>query len=522
MPIPTPVSGEDQKTFIKRCLSSEVMKSEYKENDVRVGICYSQWKKKKKDILNENVQNRSFKINLDLNNNKNPFKIDKTTGFLYVNAVLTRSGVFDYYDEAGNLLREYRSNDEVFNKKSLDSLKLKPITNKHSAEMVTVDNVKDFQLGSVGENIIKDNDLVRSRIVVTDKDKIREILAKRDLGIATELSCGYFCKLVQENGIHEKDGYYTHAQKNIIYNHVGLCDEGTGRAGRNVRILDTNEYKLDIKNFHSCILKDPEQYDELAYEFEAEKSDGKQIDFVYGIKINPKRKSELQAIRYPNNIWSIDEAKNHCNKYNGSFEAATGTNKKKENKIMSKFARKPVKTTNFNMDSIEVEINEDSIGTVNILNSKLDEAVEVITNLEKKNDELQGSLDQAKETIDTQKNDITELSNPNSDRVVAMIKTREDVSNIANKLGVKVDGKDIKTIKVDCIKVVSENFDGADKSEDHINGRFEMIREGLINNDKAEGNKNLGEFVIKANDTGNKPVNHRGNFIQKTKDSIKN
>lgn len=189
---------------------------------------------------------------------------------------------------------------------------------------------------------------------------------------------------------------------------------------------------------------------------------------------------------------------------------------------MSKFARKPVKTTNFNMDSIEVEINEDSIGTVNILNSKLDEAVEVITNLEKKNDELQGSLDQAKETIDTQKNDITELSNPNSDRVVAMIKTREDVSNIANKLGVKVDGKDIKTIKVDCIKVVSENFDGADKSEDHINGRFEMIREGLINNDKAEGNKNLGEFVIKANDTGNKPVNHRGNFIQKTKDSIKN
>jgi len=523
MPIPTPQKGEDQKVFIKRCLSDDIINAEYEDNSKRVAICYSQWRKKNKDTLDESVHNRSFKINLDLNNNKNSFRIDKSTGFLYVDAVLTRSGVFDYYDETGNLLREYRSDNEVFNKKSLDSLKLKPITNKHSGGMVTVDNVKDFQLGSVGDNIIKDSDLVRSRIVVTDKNKIKEILTKRDLGIATELSCGYSCKLIQENGIHEKDGYYTYAQKDIIYNHVGLCDEGTGRAGRNVRILDTNEYKLDTKNFHSCRLEDPGQYTEWAYESEAEKSGGKQIDFVYGIRIKPERKSELQAIRYPKKIWSANEAKSHCNKHNGSFKTATGKNDKMEDSFkMPKFTRKQIKTAMFNMDAIDSTVNEDSVAIVNTLNTKLDEAIDVIIALEKKNDELHGNVDQMKETIDTQKNDIAELSNPNSDRVIAMINTREDVSNVANKLGVKVDGKDIKAIKVDCIKVVSENFDGTDKSEDHINGRFEMIREGLVNNDKAEGNEKLGEFVIKANDMGNKPVNHRENFIQKTKDIIKN
>ena len=48
MPIPVPKKEENEKNFIKRCMSSETMLTEYPDNEVRAGICYSQWRNSKK------------------------------------------------------------------------------------------------------------------------------------------------------------------------------------------------------------------------------------------------------------------------------------------------------------------------------------------------------------------------------------------------------------------------------------------------------------------------------------------
>jgi len=75
-------------------------------------------------------------------------------------------------------------------------------------------------------------------------------------------------------------------------------------------------------NEHACRLTDPGQYDSLRRQNNAGKVNGKRIDFIYGIKNN---KSEIQAIRYPKEIWKPEDARTHCTSRKGiSFEKASG------------------------------------------------------------------------------------------------------------------------------------------------------------------------------------------------------
>jgi len=239
MPIPTPEKNEEQSVFIGRCNS--ILNNEYSNSKQRNAICYSQWEKSKKDSsgINDSVD-RNVSFNIDSQSN---LKLDELTGFLYGKARVTRSGVFDYYDEKGNLLREYRSPEEVFDKDSMESLALKPIVNDHPDKMVTVDNIKELQVGSIGDSVEKDDQFILSNIVITDKDTVSTILNRKKIGLSTELSCGYNCTLIPEIGNHDKDGYYTFVQKNIRYNHVGIVDRA--RAGKEVRILDKHTNKKE-------------------------------------------------------------------------------------------------------------------------------------------------------------------------------------------------------------------------------------------------------------------------------------
>jgi len=48
MPLPKPDSKEKEADFISRCMSSDVMKSDYSDTKQRTAICYSQWRNKEK------------------------------------------------------------------------------------------------------------------------------------------------------------------------------------------------------------------------------------------------------------------------------------------------------------------------------------------------------------------------------------------------------------------------------------------------------------------------------------------
>ncbi len=164
------------------------------------------------------------------------FRIDrsvfkhKTTseGFLTGDAVVTRTGVFQYVNQDGTIRHELRHPDDVFNVDSLESLKLKPVTDNHPPELVNSDNAELYSIGSTGETVTVDDSTIAIKFSVHRKDAIKKVaLGKR------ELSLGYNLDLVDEVG--EWDGVpYTHRQKNIRYNHLAIVDQA--RAGRMARI----------------------------------------------------------------------------------------------------------------------------------------------------------------------------------------------------------------------------------------------------------------------------------------------
>lgn len=156
-------------------------------------------------------------------------------GFLKGVASVTNIGVFPYLKADGSWEWELRHPDDVFAKESLDSLKMKPITNDHPDELVTPENIAKYQVGNIGNDIRAwDGIHVAVDMVIQKKDAIDAIvLGKRGF------SCGYTCDLVDESGTY-LGVPYTKRQTNIRYNHLSLVNEG--RAGEDARIkLDTTD-----------------------------------------------------------------------------------------------------------------------------------------------------------------------------------------------------------------------------------------------------------------------------------------
>lgn len=149
-------------------------------------------------------------------------------GTIRVDARLTRTGVFPYADGKGGIRLEYRSPEEVFKADSLATLELVPVTNTHPTTGVRADNAKGVSVGSVGQDIRRDNDFVRGTLAVHDAKTISEMDGGKD-----QLSCGYRCEVVMAPGVTPDGLRYDAIQKNIVYDHVAIVDRG--RAGPDVR-----------------------------------------------------------------------------------------------------------------------------------------------------------------------------------------------------------------------------------------------------------------------------------------------
>ena len=150
------------------------------------------------------------------------FKLN-SEGFLAGKAPVTNVGVFTYVQEDGSLIRELRSPEEVFDESSLESLRLKPLTNDHPNEAVNPENIKNLQVGSLGDSIDYDSFRVFAPITITESQAIQDTKdGKR------ALSCGYKTDLIFESGVWMGVAYDA-KQTNIRYNHIAIVDQG--RAG---------------------------------------------------------------------------------------------------------------------------------------------------------------------------------------------------------------------------------------------------------------------------------------------------
>jgi hypothetical protein len=162
-------------------------------------------------------------------------KVDEKTGFLTVDAKLTRVGVFNYSDAEGNTWGELRAADEVFAPKSMRSFENVVLTNDHPEEFVNTTNVDQLQIGQVS-NIRREGDYMVGLVTVTDANAIELIKSGK-----VELSNGYSVVAVQQSGVTDDGTSYSVLQTDIEGNHTALVDRG--RAGPQCCLmLDSDAY----------------------------------------------------------------------------------------------------------------------------------------------------------------------------------------------------------------------------------------------------------------------------------------
>ena len=164
-------------------------------------------------------------------------------GFLKGRAIVTSIGVFTYKRKDGTVQRELRLPEEVFSPKTLNSMKLKPVTLNHPTELVTIDNADRLQVGSLGDNPswtkewehrnweeVTDGINCAIDMIITKKDAVDAVLNGKQA-----LSMGYTCDLeTAEPGAAWCGIEYDFIQRNIRYNHCAIVD--SARAGDNARI----------------------------------------------------------------------------------------------------------------------------------------------------------------------------------------------------------------------------------------------------------------------------------------------
>lgn len=176
---------------------------------------------------------RDFSSKIDLLSKK----ID-SQGFLRSRARVARIGT-QFYEDLGNVNRPVI---EVI--KSIPSFNNQIVSLNHPEEDVTIDNVKDYQIGFFTNARYK-NGWIEGLITITDKEAIASMMR----GDTLEFSCGYTADLIPIDG---NPSYY-YEMTDIVGNHIALVN--SARAGSLATLIDSkkpiissNTINKDINN----------------------------------------------------------------------------------------------------------------------------------------------------------------------------------------------------------------------------------------------------------------------------------
>jgi hypothetical protein len=364
-------------------------------------------------------------------------------GFLKGRAIVTSVGVFEYANADGSSQFELRLPEEVFAYDSIESLKLKPLANDHPKEIVTPENIKKYQVGSLGDNpgsitgsfngcgcFVNTDDRTDGMhlaidMIINDAGTIQDVLNGKQ-----ELSCGYTCDLEESEGrwcgVH-----YDFIQRRIRYNHVAIVDEA--RAGDAARIrLDSKDAVLvkNIKEDNMAAVMKKITLDGIEYEAEAK--------ILETLVTEKKRADELTG--------HLDTKKTAMEKLQGEHDAL----KDKHAKLQDAHDKLKDKLEKMQDDDDDDEEEDDK--------------------------------------KDKKSKDSSAEINPIKERIKKAVDKRLVVLDAALKAGIeKIDGvSNSKLMKEVILKVSpSANLDGKDKA--YITARFdasvEMLASETANND---------------------------------------
>ena len=160
-------------------------------------------------------------------------------GFLIVPARISRVGIQNYLaSEMGltdrdpkDIIKVYRSQEEVFSEDSLKSFTNKPITDNHPPELINASNSKTYSVGHSGPEVTRDGDFAETILHITDADAISKIESGK-----VELSNGYIADIEWTPGVSPEGEQYDALQRKIKGNHIAIVERG--RAGSQCRVAD--------------------------------------------------------------------------------------------------------------------------------------------------------------------------------------------------------------------------------------------------------------------------------------------
>lgn len=161
-------------------------------------------------------------------------------GYLVASVLCARTGIQDYLGEELDkpelpIAKVYRPESSVFAKDSLATFVGKPTTNDHPPVQVTADNWKEYAVGSIGEEVLRDGEYIRVPITLMDAATIKAVQdGKR------EISMGYDMELDWTSGTTADGQAYDAVMKNLRMNHLAIVDRG--RAGSRARIGDKSPW----------------------------------------------------------------------------------------------------------------------------------------------------------------------------------------------------------------------------------------------------------------------------------------
>ncbi|WP_333605981.1 DUF2213 domain-containing protein [Novosphingobium sp.] len=153
-------------------------------------------------------------------------------------AKFARSGCYTYTGaEVGRpdlpSVTVYRPEDEVFSADAMASFAHKAITLDHPSECVTAANWKSVSVGFTEGRVARDGAFIEIPLKLADASAV----AAYDSGRARELSAGYSCDLVWEDGVAPDGTRFQAKQTRIRGNHIAQVL--AGRAGSECRIGDS-------------------------------------------------------------------------------------------------------------------------------------------------------------------------------------------------------------------------------------------------------------------------------------------
>lgn len=251
-------------------------------------------------------------------------------GFLQGRAVITNVGVFTYKGVNGDVRRELRLPEEVFSRASINSLRMKPITNDHPSEVVTPDNIKKYQVGSMGGNPAADGtyqgdpeytsnggvyDGRNGKLPYTDRYHLTSDMSITENEAITDvvngkraLSAGYSVDLEETPGVWMGMPYDA-IQRNISYNHVAIVDRG--RAGDAARIVLRNDSadavctgRVEIENEEGKSMPETKTIKIDGMDYQVEPYVGKHISELTSRA--DKVKTENEKLKKENSILKAD------------------------------------------------------------------------------------------------------------------------------------------------------------------------------------------------------------------------